>query len=112
MIKERDKVKKICTEFSDVLFAHDIDDLSFTFEIENGQTEIDIRAELRGRTMDFEDLRTKLNAGRMPEYENYYDELLGSGQDDGIAYIGFMVDSADVHVQDGILTVKLKRSHS
>lgn len=112
MRKERDKAKKICGQFIDIFFAHDIDDLSFAFEIENGLTEIDIQAELRGRTMDFDDLHKNLNSGRMPEYDNYYDELLGTGRDDGIRFVGYLVDSADLEVKDDILTIKLKRTHA
>lgn len=111
MNKEREKAKKISNQLVDLLLANRVNDMQLNVNINPGLTLIEIKGNLRDTDLDVQELERILSVPRTEEYDDYYDELLGNGNDDALRYVGYLCDEAKMTVLDDNLHIKLKRIH-
>lgn len=109
MEREALKTKKIISEIvgyllyeGDCTFKMDVslcsDFLSIEFVLDKATSQADLHH-----------LMEKLSVPRMQEYENYYDELLGIGDEDSLAQVGYMVDESSLLEEDGVIRILILR---
>lgn len=108
--REKYKARKIIDELTGYLLRNNIKKLSIYLEIEEDRIDISLWGQLTCKIPDLEDVIRLMNAKRVPEMEEYYEHLLGSGiNDNDMNLLGAMVDEASYDLKEERLEVRVTR---
>ena len=96
-------------------FSKRVQDLKIDFKIEKNSLRVIAEGNVKIKPKDLDELNRISNSVRLPEFENYYDTLIGFGSNasdvSNIDALGSMVDEAIVsYSEDGLLTIYLVRN--
>ena len=102
---------KVATELLTYCHLHGADEFHLDIKIENESAAYVINASRINLTeAELERLTKLLNAPRQRDIEREYWELMGESEDFcELTLIGMLSDEATVHLEDGVLTIKLFR---
>ncbi|HHT21617.1 MAG TPA: hypothetical protein GXZ74_09285 [Tissierellia bacterium] len=109
MKNEQAKVSRIGTELVNYFLFRRVTHLSLYLFLEETETIIEIRGNIGERSVNLENIIEKLNAPRLIEYDDYYDELLGKDIERALHLVGYLTDKAEVSIRNGQLIIKLWR---
>lgn len=93
-------------------FSKRVQNLRVDFEFKEDCLRVISEGRVNIKPDDLERLNTLSNALRLPEFDNYYEELIGTGccEQSDIDTLGSMVDEAIVsYSEDGLLSILLIR---
>lgn len=108
--REKYKARKIIDELTGYLLRNDIEKLSIYLELKEDRIDISLWGQLTHEIPDLEDVFKLMNAKRVPEIEEYYEHLLGSGiEDNDMNLLGAMVDEASYTLREERLEVRVTR---
>lgn len=96
-------------------FSKRVQNLKIDFKIKENSLQVISEGIVKIKPEDLEQLNRISNSRRIPEFENYYDTLVGIGNSasdtSNIDTLGSMVDEAIVsYSNDGLLTIVLLRN--
>lgn len=111
MIRERDKARKILNVIVEYFVTHDFKNISANVSLEETYTNINIKGVVNPISIDIDKLKKILNHPRVLAYDNYYDELLDSDNQEEIKIIGYLIDEAEVNLDNNLLTINLIRKY-
>ena len=112
---EENCAKLIVSGLVHYYFSKRVQDLKIDFKIEKDSLRVIAEGNVKIKPKDLEELNRISNSARLPEFENYYDNLIGLGSNSSdisnIDTLGSMVDDAIVsYSDDGLLTILLVRN--
>ncbi|HZK10726.1 MAG TPA: hypothetical protein VFD08_06610 [Clostridia bacterium] len=108
--REKYKARKIVDELTGYLLRNNINSLSIYLDFNEERVEISLWGQLTKEIPNLETLISLMNARRVPEMEDYYEQLLGTGIDDNdINILGAMVDKATYTLKEDRLEIKVVR---
>lgn len=108
--REKYKARKMVDELTGYLLRNKIDRLSIYLDISDDRIEISLWGQLTTEIPDLEDVIRLMNARRVPEMEENYESLLGTGIDDNDMHLlGAMVDEASYTLREERLEVRVVR---
>lgn len=112
---EENCAKLIVSGLVHYYFSKRVQDLKIDFKIEKDSLRVIAEGNVKIKPKDLEELNRISNSARLPEFENYYDTLVGVGStgcdSSNIDTLGSMVDEAIVsYSDDGLLTILLVRN--
>ena len=112
---EENYAKLIVSGLVHYYFSKRVQDLKIDFKIEKNSLRVIAEGNVKIKPKDLEELNRISNSARLPEFENYYDNLIGFGSNSSdvsnIDALGSMVDEAIVsYSEDGLLTIYLVRN--
>ncbi len=70
-----------------------------------------VEGKINPKKINEKELKEILSHPRLPEYDEYYDRLIESSDDEQINAVGFLVDAAYVKLNGSNLTINLLRDH-
>lgn len=112
---EKNSAKLIVSGLVHYYFSKRVQDLKIDFKIEKNSLRVIAEGNVKIKPKDLDELNRISNSVRLPEFENYYDTLIGFGSNasdvSNIDALGSMVDEAIVsYSEDGLLTIYLVRN--
>lgn len=112
---EENCAKLIVSGLVHYYFSKRVKNLKIDFKIKENSLQVIAEGNVRIKPKDLEQLNRISNSRRIPEFENYYDTLVGIGNSasdsSNIDTLGSMVDEAIVsYSEDGLLTILLVRN--
>ena len=112
---EENSAKLIVSGLVHYYFGKRVQDLKIDFKIEKNSLRVIAEGNVKIKPKDLDELNRISNSVRLPEFENYYDTLIGFGSNasdvSNIDALGSMVDEAIVsYSEDGLLTIYLVRN--
>ena len=112
---EENCAKLIVSGLVHYYFSKRVQDLRIYFKIKKDSLVVIAEGNVKIKPEDLEELNRISNSVRLPEFENYYDTLVGVGStgcdSSNIDTLGSMVDEAIVsYSEDGLLTILLVRN--
>ena len=112
---EENSAKLIVSGLVQYYFSKRVQDLKIDFKIEKNSLRVIAEGNVKIKPKDLDELNRISNSVRLPEFENYYDTLIGFGSNasdvSNIDALGSMVDEAIVsYSEDGLLTIYLVRN--
>ncbi len=108
--REKYKARKMVDELTGYLLRNNIEKLSIYLDISDDMIEISLWGQLTKEIPDLEDVIRLMNAKRVPEMEEYYEHLLGTGiADNDMNLLGAMVDEASYTLREDRLEVRVVR---
>lgn len=112
---EENCAKLIVSGLVHYYFSKRVKNLKIDFKIKENSLRVVAEGNVRIKPKDLEELNRISNSRRIPEFENYYDTLVGIGNSasdsSNIDTLGSMVDEAIVsYSEDGLLTILLVRN--
>lgn len=112
-LKHEERVAKcIVSGLVHYYFSKRVHNLRIDFEFKEDCLRVISEGMVKIKPDDLERLNTLSNALRLPEFDNYYEELMGIGSNEqsDIDTLGSMVDEAIVsYSDDGLLSILLIR---
>ena len=112
MIRERDKACKIVNLLLEYYALHGFSHINTDITIGDKNTKIVLEGTVDPKSLDLDELKDILQHPRVDEYDDYYDGLLKSSDDQEINSVGFMLDDFSVELNGDILLVKIYREHT
>lgn len=110
--QEEKNIRHIC----DILIAYYLHKCASDFQLQINTSEQEILLSVQGKVelsrQDLEELNMLKDPHRIPEYESYYEALLGIGNANNISNLdglASIVDSASWRYENSILFVELQR---
>ncbi len=110
-MNERIKAKRISSELMDFFLRNNFTKLTLALDVCENKTLISIVGDVKPACAKLDYLREELNKPRLPEYDDFYDELLGTDQEKSLELVAFMTDSAEVECSHGKIRITLIREH-
>lgn len=110
MKHEQQKISRLGTELMNYFLHRGITHLSLYLSLEETVTIIEIRGDIGDRPINLDNIREKLDAPRLVEYDDYYDELLGRDIERALHLVGYLTDRSEVSIRNGQLIIKLWRA--
>ncbi len=108
--RELYKARKMVDELTGYLLRNRIKSLSIYLDLNDERVQISLWGQLTEDIPDLEDVIRLMNAKRVPEMEEYYEHLLGSGiEDNDMNLLGAMVDEATFVLREDRLEIKVIR---
>lgn len=108
--RELYKARKMVDELTGYLLRNRIKSLSIYLDLNDERVQISLWGQLTEDIPDLEDVIRLMNAKRVPEMEEYYEHLLGSGiEDNDMNLLGAMVDEAAFVLREDRLEIKVIR---
>lgn len=112
---EENCAKLIVSGLVHYYFSKRVQNLKIDFKIKEDSLIVISEGNVKIKPKDLEELNRISNSMRLPEFENYYDTLVGVGSSScdmsNIDTLGSMVDEAIVsYSEDGLLTILLVRN--
>lgn len=112
---EENCAKLIVSGLVHYFFSKRVQDLRIDFKIKKDSLQVVAEGNVKIKPKDLEELNRISNSRRLPEFENYYDTLVGIGNSasdsSNIDNLGSMVDEAIIsYSDDGLLTILLIRN--
>lgn len=112
---EENCAKLIVSGLVHYYFSKRVQNLKIDFKIKKDSLVVIAEGNVKIKPEDLEELNRISNSVRLPEFENYYDTLVGVGStgcdSSNIDTLGSMVDEAIVsYSEDGLLTILLVRN--
>lgn len=111
MIKEREKAKKILNVILEYYIIHEFSSIKTQISVDSHRTIIVIEGEINPKSLKVKELESILNHPRLPEYDDYYDSLLTSSDENQINAVGYLVDAAYVKLRGNNLEINLLRDN-
>lgn len=97
-------------ELTGYLLRNNINRLSIYLDIDEEKIQISLWGQLTEEIPDLEDVIRLMNAKRVPEMEEYYEHLLGTGiADNDMNLLGAMVDEASFTLREDRLEIRVTR---
>lgn len=110
-MRERLKAKRISTELMDYFLRQGFTSLQLALDVRDSESVIQMTGDIRPSCENVQALFEDLNEPRMPEYDDYYDELLGTDQEEALHHVAYLTDSAEVERSDNTIRVTVRRKH-
>ena len=112
---EENCAKLIVSALVHYYFSKRVQNLKIDFKIKKDSLMVIAEGNVKIKPTDLEELNRISNSRRLPEFENYYDTLVGIGNSasdsSNIDTLGAMVDEAIVSCsKEGLLTILLVRN--
>ncbi|BFL72216.1 MULTISPECIES: hypothetical protein [Anaerococcus] len=111
MIREREKAIKILNVILEYYVQHEFSSIKTQISVDSHRTIIMIEGEVDPKNLKVKDLESILNHPRLPEYDDYYDSLLTSSDENQINAVGYLVDAAYVKLKGNNLQINLLRDN-
>ena len=111
VIKERDKAREILNVLMKYYVVHQFSDVNANISISNNSTDIIIKGKVDPGLVDIAEIKNVLSHPRMREYDDYYEGLLESSDQQEFTAIGYLVDESMVNLKNDILAIKITRYH-
>ena len=111
MIREREKAIKILNVILEYYVQHEFSSIKTQISVDSHRTIIMIEGEVDPKNLKVKDLESILNHPRLPEYDDYYDSLLTSSDENQINAVGYLVDAAYVKLRGNNLEINLLRDN-
>lgn len=111
MIREREKAIKILNVILEYYVQHEFSSIKTQISVDSHRTIIMIEGEIDPKNLKVKDLESILNHPRLPEYDDYYDSLLTSSDENQINAVGYLVDAAYVKLKGNNLQINLLRDN-
>lgn len=111
MIRERDKSRKILNALIDYYVSREFSVLNTSINIEGEVTNIDISGSIDISGIDLDKINHLLDHPRIHEYDDTYDNLLQSNDEEELFAIGYLIDEAKVNFDGNTLSINLIRKH-
>lgn len=111
MIREREKAIKILNVILEYYVQHEFSSIKTQISVDSHRTIIMIEGEVDPKNLKVKDLESILNNPRLPEYDDYYDSLLTSSDENQINAVGYLVDAAYVKLKGNNLQINLLRDN-
>lgn len=111
LIRERDKARKILNVILEYFAIHQYSSITSKISVDSHRTIIMVEGEVNPKKINEKELKEILSHPRLPEYDEYYDRLIESSDDEQINAVGFLVDAAYVKLNGSNLTINLLRDH-
>lgn len=109
-IREKYKARKMIDELTGYLLRNNIKSLSIYLDFDEERIRISLWGQLTKEIPDLEDVIRLMNAKRVPEMEEYYEHLLGTGtESEDMNLLGAMVDEATYNLREDRLEIKVIR---
>lgn len=109
MKHEQQKISRLGSELMNYFLFRGVTHLSLYLSLEETESIIEIRGRVGERIINLDSIREKLDAPRLVEYDDYYDELLGRDIERALHLVGYLTDQSEVSIRDGQLIIKLWR---
>lgn len=109
MKHEQQKISRLSTELINYFLFRKITHLSIYLSLEETVSIIEIRGNVGDREVNLDSIRDKLDAPRLVEYDDYYDELLGRDIERALHLVGYLTDQSEVSIRNEQLIIKLWR---
>lgn len=94
---ERAKARKMADVLVNYFFRNDILSLNVEIDVAPEQTRISVKGTTDRKIPNVDDVCANMQQTRRVEFEDYYDELLGTRDtDDDLELMAFLVDEAQV----------------
>lgn len=111
MINERDKARQIVNLLMEYYVLHGFSHINADISIDETNTKIVLEGTVDHDKVDIDQLDDILHHPRIDEYNDYYDVLSTSSDQEDVNSLGFMLDDYSIHLKDDILLVKIYRKH-
>lgn len=108
--REKYKARKMIDELTGYLLRNNIKSLSIYLDFDEERIRISLWGQLTEEIPDLDDVIRLMNSKRMPEMEEYYEHLLGTGTEgNDMNLLGAMVDEATYNLREDRLEIKVIR---
>ncbi len=111
VIKERDKARKILNVILEYFALHEFSSVKTQISVDSHRTIIMVEGEVKVKNIKVKELESILSHPRLAEYDDYYDSLLESSDENEINAVGYLVDAAYVKLAGSTLKINLLRDH-
>ena len=103
MIREREKAIKILNVILEYYVQHEFSSIKTQISVDSHRTIIMIEGEDDPKNLKVKDLESILNHPRLPEYDDYYDSLLTSSDENQINAVAAYVKLKGNNLQINLL---------
>ena len=111
MNRERDKARNIVGILLEYYVLHQFQNIKIDLSVENKKTIINISGSVNPEMVDLKHLEDIFKHPRMVEYDDYFDELLNSSDEQEINSIGYLIDEAKINLDNDLLSINIVRNH-